>query len=212
VNLKEILASQTSQAMAVEIAPGKFIEVDPMMMKSREGELRSYCLSLPVAGGASWRQLKPWAQNNGDLAKLLIAIGELVGAWKMHPPVTSPELWGKSDLYPMISVEVKEAPSRVPKPSRGDFDVGTSLCTCCGRMMGPTESTTHDLVESMPGLGLCAECDQADCSPPGACRLDGGVQPVKKAELRVAEDEEDAPPEDLDRYLASLNEPGRRGG
>lgn len=202
--------------LAVETSPGKMMEIDRVHWEATKDQFVAFCEDIPgIETGPSYQALKLYTGGNGDLAKLLVALGELAGVWKVHPPVRFPELWGKSKLYPMVAAEPRlsrAAKSRVPKPSAGDLEKGVTDCACCSRSMGPEGSTIHDLVAG-PEHGFCAECEEAGCD--GArCRVDdvlASARPVQGArkKLRVADDEgEVEAPDGLDAYLSQFS--GRR--
>ena len=193
-----------ASVLAVETGPGKFMEIDRFLWEATKDDFVAFCESLPTEAGPSYQVLKAYTQGNGDLAKLLIALGALAGVWKMHPDVRYPELWGKSRLYPMVQAASMKPravkPPRVPKPSAGGLEVGVTDCTCCNRPMGPADSVIHDLVA---GRELCAECEEAGCNGE-TCIID---RVLTKPKLRVVKDEEDDEPEPdgMAAYLAAMN-------
>lgn len=193
-NLKALLApadASPADAIAVEVSPDRCMTIDRRAWEHSQIAFREFAESIPgTESGPSYQALKPYA-GNGDLAKLLIALGDLAGVWKMHPPVRHPELWGKSPLYPMIAASSVAKPEkrRVPKPSAGDLEADTATCTCCERTMGPFDTRIHDLAADAEQPALCSECGEVGCRPGGPCELD---KPRPK-EKRAAFVEEEAP-------------------
>ena len=197
MDIHQLVAFPFSPSVQVKIGPlpDDVIEVDADGLEARRDALKEFCLALPYTDGASWQLLKEHTGGNGTMAKLLVALGELVGAWKMHPDPTRPEMWYPSSMLPMVQAGSVNKPvsSRMPKPSAGDLEKDTTSCACCARPMGPKNSRVHDLLTSREDPKLCSECGFEGCETSGPCALEPAtdVPPMKKA---AADDEE--PPED----------------
>ena len=176
MRIEDLLASPMVPSFTIEVSPGQFLEVDMAGFEDKKEEFKAFCLSIPNIDGASWKLIKSHTNNNGLMAKLLIALGERAGIWKVHPPVSMADLWQKSPFYPMIlSGSIEGVPSsKVPKPSRGDLERDTKLCVSCNREMGPQDSLVHDLREARDSM--CFECDDAGCEPGKPCKLDADVE------------------------------------
>ena len=181
------------------------VEVDQLAFEERKDEIREFCQSLGDVTAYDWRAMRQFTDGNGQMAKLLIALGELAGAWKMYPPLeNSAGLWNK-DHPRVFQMVVFEEPRLVPKPSAGDLETD-QVCFCCERPMGPTDSHVHDLVASRAEPKMCVECVVEGCElEQGPCH----VFPEKKAEERqqrraAAQEDEDGadhPPPGLEAYL-----------
>lgn len=199
-NIEDLLAMPMLPCIRVQVGPGEVVEIDQQAYEAAKDELVAFCLSLPNLEGASWQILKPYTSNNGLMAKLLIALGDMAGVWTMHPPVSSPDLWSKSSMYPMVLTLQMEpvTPRGVPKPSAGDLEADEVPCECCQRMMGPTDSTIHDLVESMPDLGMCIDCDVAGCDAGWDCQLDQKKEKTEKKKVKKASARSKGKPEDTE--------------
>ena len=198
MDIEKLLAVGMVPSIRVRYGPDieDAVFIDANAFELNKTELKRYCQSIPNANaGLSWRLLMPWTGGNGLMAKVLVMLGEMVGAWKAHPPLESPAMWNRK-LHPMIRTGslVQEAPvaSRVPKPSRGDLEAGTQPCRCCKRPMGPTDSVSHDLVEA--GNGYCMDCNFEDCDDMSPCRV--FHKPVEKQAEQVLE-----APDGIDEYL-----------
>lgn len=203
-DLRQLLARPGMPLQAIIVvstSPDKVMEIDRGMWEAQKDNFISFCASIPdIEVGPSYQVLKCYTGQNGDLAKLLIALGELAGVWRVHPPLQSPELWGKSRLYPMVQASAPRART-VPKLSTGDLHKGESPCVCCTRPTGPAGSRVHDLVAG-EREGYCSECDEAGCDADKPCNLDKPTAAVRK---KVAvEEDEDADPDGLTDYLKSF--------
>lgn len=171
MNLEVYLVQGMAPCIRLVLGPGPLdvVEVDQAYWEEHRQEFLDFCLGLPEVEGMNWRDLKEHADGNGLMAKLLIALGDLAGAWTMHPPLNAPwSSWGR-DL-PRILEGPTQTPRTVPKPSSGDLD-GTE-CSCCGRPMGPADSLVHDLPASERDSELCLECEAMDCdADEGQCNV-----------------------------------------
>lgn len=215
-DLRALIVKQDApltSVLAIETSPGRVMEIDRLHWEATKEQFVAFCESIPgVETGPSYQALKLYTNGNGDLAKLLIALGELAGVWKMHPPLRHPELWGKArQLYPMIAAEPRPAPAHTPKPSTGDLEKGVTDCGCCGRSMGPTGSLIHDLVAG-PEHGFCSECEEAGCDGV-TCRVDELLTAALRSpsqqqprRARVVEDfsDEVEAPDGIDAYLSQF--------
>jgi len=125
----------------------------------------------------------PYTGQNGMLAKMVVALGELLGLWTMHPNPDIPGLW-HNRLYPMVlpdSVHRRRSPLRTPKPSSGDLEASLEFCERCSRHVPPAESFIHDPVE----------CDQEDCPMEGVIKVPRAAGKTAAAVEPPAEEEED---------------------
>ena len=175
--LEDLLALPLQPSIRVRIGPAEVIEVDQVAWESSKDEFISWASSLPnTEQGIGYHLLKPYTNNNGMLAKLTIALGDLAGLWRMYPSPDQPALWGR--IHPTIMpLRQKDQRRKVPKPSAGDLDPA-KFCTCCERGMGPPDSQVHDLVESDETPGLCLECDLVCGARAAKCQL--GQKPKQK--------------------------------
>jgi hypothetical protein len=193
----------------VEVSPGVFVPVDTSVLSSRKEDLKAYCLSIPQEELTSWKSLLPRTNNNGLLAKLLIALGDIEGVWVKHPPADSPYAWLPDQ--PAVLIHNTVPKSTVPKPSAGDLEVNTVICDRCGICIGKYGSTLHDYVEASPG----SKCISDD---PETCEM---VEQPKKAAAspKTAANSDEPPPTEvagpsttgpsptgIDAYLRSLND------
>lgn len=154
-DLGQILAAELSPSIRVLVGPGDVIEVDQFAFEANREAILSLCLSIPNAElGLSWPLLMPWTGQNGQYAKLLIALGQILGVWQMHPSVDTPEMWNPR-LHPaiMASNTPLHVSSRVPKPSRGDLEVRVLPCETCG-----CPSVEADAPEIPAGFTPCDLC------------------------------------------------------
>ena len=192
MDLHELLAEPLAPSIRVRLSPTEHVDIDMAKFETSKEDITKFCKSIPSAnGGLSWRLLKTYTGNNGLMAKLLIALGDLAGVWKMHPSPDFPLLWSKSNMYPMVLAGsmLLEAPRGVLKPSRGDLESLRTECEVCGRMVAPRDVRTSPL-----------DCEERDCPYADPPRKEKIVPPPR-----------DNPPEpsleslDLDTYLSSLN-------
>lgn len=202
--IEDLLAVPMTPSIRVRYGPGPddAVAIDEALWEAMKERFVEFCISIPNAEGSSWRTLRSYTGQNGLMAKLLIALGDLAGVWTMHPRLDTPDLW-QNPMYPMVLVQVKTVDLGV-KPSRGDLEY--ALCQCCERPMGPADSIFHELQEDHEGW--CMECAEAECELAGSCVLDKPktVQPQKPV-LNDDGTEFDAPdPEALARYLAQFDE------
>lgn len=186
--------------------PGDFADIDQAYLDAHMEEVRDYCESLGEVTASNWRTLRVHTEDNGMMAKLLIVLGDLAGAWSMYPPIDSGQgLWNRD--HPRIfqlTTPVKSI-RRVPKPSAGDIDADSS-CSCCQRGMGTFNSHVHDIVASKAEPELCIECYLADCYVgEGACNVFPGRDrnDPKQGPARVEADVEveTGPPPGMASYL-----------
>ena len=161
-----------------------------------------WALSLPgIDQSINWRLLKPYTGNNGMLAKLTIALGDLAKIWRMYPSPLQPTLWNKNHPSIFEITHVKKS-RKVPKPSAGDL-APTGTCTCCERDMGPSGSDIHDLEASDDNTELCLECD-LECGPrASSCRL-GRSKEKKASQYRPPETSAEELEEDNVVQLAGM--------
>lgn len=203
MQLEDFLALPGTMCIRLKVGPNldDVIEVSQMYYEANKDDLLEFCLGLPDVDGRNWRTMKEFTGGNGSLAKLLIVLGDMVGAWEMYPDrIIGGSLWTRD--HPRILGSKAPSRSRVPKPSAGDLAEGTKPCFCCERDMGKPDSMIHDLIQASEDSVMCLECEIAGCVvEQGPCN----VFPDKLAEERRprrTEDEEDSgPPEGLDAYL-----------
>ena len=161
-DLSDLLALHGPGSISIEISPGVHLSIDSFALEERKQDLVSYCRSISPDEYVTWRGLLPRMDGNETMAKLLIALGDEVGAWVRHPPINLPTLW--TSEHPMVLVQADTSKRSVPKPSAGDLERGLVTCAECGLRMGPFGSTIHDYVEAEPG----SRCISYD---PGLCEM-----------------------------------------
>ena len=201
MNIEDFLAIPGTPCIRLRVGPNPYdeIEVGQLYFDENKEALRDYCESLGDVTAYDWRAMKKFTKGNGVMAKLLIALGDLAGAWQMHPPREhGMGLWTKD--HPRV-LQISFF-SSVAKPSRGDTDTH-KLCFCCERPMGPPGSVVHDLPAAVEEPTMCFECVSEGCElEQGPCH----VFPEKKASerrQRPPEDEESpaGEPAGLEAYL-----------
>ena len=203
MKIYDFLAQPGLPCIRVRVGPGvdDVVEIDQLYYDANKEDLLAWCLELPDVEGMTWRTLKIYTEGNGMMAKLLVALGDLAGAWKMHPPRDSIGMWTRQT--PRVSQVIHPAPERlIPKPSAGDLDE-TKPCFCCERPMGPRNDYRYDLYQDEHGE-MCVECVAMGCvEEKGPCQ----VFPEKLAAAPKKEADEAAvefvaaPPSGLDAYL-----------
>jgi hypothetical protein len=205
----DFLAQPGHPCIRVRVGPNlnDVIEVDQAFFDGHKEELLAWCLELPEVEGMHWRTMKIHTEGNGTMAKLLIALGDLVGAWKMHPPRDSVGLWTRQSPR-IASVTRILPPRRVPKPSAGELD-DTKPCFCCERPMGPPSDYRYDLYADEKG-DMCVECVAMGCTmEKGPCKVFpekvASQAPKKPPEKEEAEFPA-APPVGLEAYLSQFRE------
>jgi len=173
------------------------VEIDHVLFEKKRRELTDFCLSIPGTElGLSWRQLRPYTGDNGFLAKTLIALGDLLEVWSLHPNPDMPTLWHDT-MYPMILADSVQRPSRhrVPKPSTGDLE-RTIRCETCQRDI-PAPGAAADPVE----------CDNVLCEHEHVVRVpQGKTKTAAKASAPTPElNAEEFDPQALERFLRNIN-------
>jgi len=164
IDLTTLLAAPLTYSVSVRLTPTQSIDIDIVELEKRKPEILNYCKNLDLTDKLSWKDLQEHTEGNGTMAKLLVAIGDMIGAWSMHPPVHFPDLWKSSNVFPMIlsGTQVIDKTRRVPKPSAGDMEAGTVTCPKCDLSMGKYGSTIHDYIEAKPG-SRCISDDPEHC-------------------------------------------------
>jgi len=187
--IENLIAMPMEPSIRVRLSPEEIIEVSQASWESQKDSFMEWALSLPgIEQSIGWKLLKPYTGNNGMLAKLTIALGDLAKIWRMYPSPDQPALWGRTHPCIMELRKLQESPRTVPKPSAGDLDP-TAFCTCCERGMGPSGTTIHDLEASDENTELCLECD-LQCGPrASSCQLRGSKE-KKAAQYRPPETRE----------------------
>ena len=137
----------TGPELRIYYAPGHYEEVSRSFMEANEQALRDVLGALPPFLG--WLELAPLVGNNGTKAKLLVALGDLLCVWKLTPPVSSPDLWGKSTMYPMVL-----GGHRTVTPYRNP---DLFPCESCGKLMAVAGTPGAERTESNE-VGYCREC------------------------------------------------------
>ena len=94
----------------IRVTPTQVISVDPQKLRQHQGDIRKLCNSIPNAAGSNWQILRVYTNGDGDLAKLLIALGELLGVWIRHPPLDVPAAWS-NPYFPSIYYVIPERDS-----------------------------------------------------------------------------------------------------
>ncbi len=206
MRIEDFLALPGTLCIRLKVGPGleDVIEISQMHYDTNKDELREFCLGLPDVEGRNWRTMKEFTGGNGTMAKLLIVLGDMVGAWKMYPDrELGAALWNRD--HPRIVRSEAPAKRRVPKPSAGELEQGTKPCFCCSRPMGPPDSVVHDLIQAQEGSTLCLECEVMGCDGQvkGPCMMfpektaeEQGPRPVEDVE-----EEQAGPPAGLEAYL-----------
>jgi len=206
MNLEDFLAMPMTPCIRLRIGPEvtDVVEIDQITYDARKDELLLFLESIPLVDGASWRTLKPYTNNNGLMAKILIALGELAGVWKMYPSPDIAILWEGHSTYPCVLAGSVQFPSKqlpassVPKPSRGDLEEGPT-CVCCDRTMGD-ERYFYVLQSQVDGW--CTECEEG-CPPEGPCEVNGKRPAIEKK--ANAEEREAFNIEGLEEYIKNIN-------
>lgn len=177
-----LLALPLTPSIRVRIGPEEVLEIDQHVWEASKEEFSTWALGLPNVGqGICWRDLKPFTGQNGMLAKLVIALGDLAKIWRMYPSPDQPRLWGRTSpsiLMLSTSPRKPQGGGGIPKPSAGELEP-TKVCTCCEEGMGPPNSRIHDKTESDEASGICVECDLVCGTRASSCQLN---QKSKKAE------------------------------
>ena len=203
MNIEDFLALPLAPSIRLRIGPRieDAVNIDQGVYDLRKEQLIEFCRTLPNLDGAGWQVVRQHTGNNGTLAKVLIALGDLAGIWKMHPSPDIPELWVGMSMHPSIrigSIALPPSPVAVPKPSRGDLEKDLTRCSCCGQMMGSSRSRYLDIVESeIPGT--CQDCAQS-CESPDACTF----RPKEDKKQKTAEAREE-PAEDVDTSMQNFD-------
>jgi hypothetical protein len=204
MNIAELLALPLSLSIRLRIGPepDDVVFIDTLMYEKKKEDIVDFCHSIPnIDQGLSWQLLMPYTGGNGTMAKALVALGELAGAWKMHPSPDFPDLWYKSKMYPMILADSTSQPKR-----RGSIFTNpeqTKQCGCCGREMGVQGTTDHDLYELVDDM--CWECVREGCDGYKKCLL--GFDKAKMPSLSPstkAEEPEEMSNEALEAYLSQF--------
>ena len=209
MEIYKFIALPGQPCIRLKVGPGldDYIEVDQLYYEGMKDELLQWCLDMPEVEGLSWRELRRYTEGNGLWAKLLIVLGDLCGAWRMHPPREGMGPW--TSHTPRVASMVFVPPPRVLKPSAGDLD-DTTVCFCCERPMGPVEDLTYDLYKSSEDSLLCVECAAMGCTEEkGPCRVFPEKIAGAKTSPKPEEDEEEfvpSPPSNLEAYLKGINE------
>ncbi len=153
MKISDFLAMPSATTIDLVLGDTQRAQIDPLEVSRRKEEILTYCASLPKIAN-SWRMLVPYAENSELLAKLLVVIGQRVGAWTAYPEQYAPTTaWTKE--CPIIIR--KPSLSAVPKPSRGDLAANTTECPVCFLQMGEPSSSYHDLVRE-EGSEYCQLC------------------------------------------------------
>ena len=200
MDLTELLALPGCHYLRVQVGPAfdDTVDVDRVALDARGESIKKWCLSLEVADGTSWKELTRHTDGNGVLAKLLVALGDAVGAWRSLPLPGG--LW--TSRSPVVSLL---ASSKSTKPSAGALEP-VGLCECCRRPVGPEGSILHDLRRAEES-DLCEECVSYGCTGEGRCLATDPALPKKReaATKRLEEYEPSTPPSGVDAYLRSIN-------
>ena len=192
IDLFGLLAEPHEPRITVRLTPTQSVEVSQIRWKAQMAEILDFCVDLDVEDRLSWQLLREVTRGDGEMAKLLIALGEMLQVWARHPSIDFPELWGMPSL-PMILAgsSVKTAAGRMPKPSRGDLEAGMIHCGCCRKMMGPADSVYHDLVAAIMNPKVCIYCEAADCEVGEPCRQGhrkvAAVEPLSEKKESIEE-------------------------
>ena len=97
----------------VQIGPRQTVVVDLRTAQRHRGEFARAASRIPqIEDGLSYRLIKPYTANNGQLAQAFIAIGQVLDLWRVFPdPAQCPDLYNvKGTMYPS-SGAIDEWPS-----------------------------------------------------------------------------------------------------
>jgi hypothetical protein len=205
MKIEDFLALPGTQCIRIRVGPEMYdeVEISQDYFDAHKEELLDFCQSLGDVTAFNWRSMKQHTGGNGMMAKILIALGDLAGAWKMHPPLeNSFGMWNRD--HPRV-FQMMVAPASVPKPSAGDLDTDQA-CFCCERQMGPSDSSVHDLVASQEEPKLCLECALEGCElEQGPCHVfPDKVAGERKERPSMMPSEDGGPPPGLDAYLSQF--------
>jgi len=203
MNFDELIAKTMTPSVTVFFGPGPddYVLVGQGALERMKSEILELCQTVPE-DCLSWQVMRQHTEDNGQYAKLLIALGDMLGFWKMHPPIGQVHIWAKGGaMYPMVLSGSRRAPEHrgVPKPSRGDLEVDTTPCDTCQRPMGTFDSRYQDLRAVEKGSPTCHECAwDAEQKKVTERKKTAHVKPTEQEETPID-------PEFLDRYLKSIN-------
>jgi hypothetical protein len=171
--------------MRVGPSPVDVIEIDQQEFEIAKDQLHHFCKSIPNPEGMSWQTLRTHTDGNGAMAKLLIALGDMLEVWKMYPPLEWVDLWGGNSIYPSIAALPKEELVAILPPA----------CSCCKRPFSG---------EVLPGFDStrCNLCGTL-CTPGGPCVVSAAaVSSPVDADLQEAES---LSSDDIEDFLRKLN-------
>jgi hypothetical protein len=205
MNIENFLATPGSPCISLRVGPnvGDVVNIDQWYFDTHRDEFFQYCLDLPEVEARNWRGMKQFTSNNGLMAKTLIMLGDLVGAWTAHPqPTSAPGLW--TNQNPRILAVNSPPKTLVVKPSAGAMEL-VADCGCCRRPMGELDSLVHDLVRSEHDSRICFECEVMDCDVEDhLCRVFDQPPPRQRRsspELVPEEEPRWGAPDGIDSYL-----------
>jgi hypothetical protein len=162
--LEQFLARDLEPCLRLRIGPdiNDVIELSQASLEARSEDLGKFLKGIPeIEDGASWQNLRAYANWNGTGAKVMVALGDYLKVWKAHPPQSAPELWTRDLALPIILAGTVDRGGFVVETVFGKqriVDPELRPCDRCKRPMGPWNSSKHDLVAGDPWGGTCIEC------------------------------------------------------
>lgn len=203
MKIKEFLALPMMPSIRLRIGPTEAVDIDQRVFEDKKEELIGFCLQIPNSGGMNWEILKTYTDGNGQAAKILIALGDLCGAWQMYPPLEWVDLWRGNTFYPSIKMHTVVHPRLAPVTDN------FGQCECCGRFIQtPSLEKPNE---------MCLECemccDDELCAVSQSYRKDVVEKTKEAATLKVktlseAESNSDLDaPFDMEEYLRGINRP-----
>lgn len=201
MRVEEFLALPMMPSIRLRIGPTEAVDIDQMVFESKKEELIGFCLQIPNSEGMNWEILRTYTGGNGQMAKVLIALGDLCGVWQMYPPLDWVDLWRGNTFYPSIRMHTVMYPKLAPVVDN------FGQCECCGR---PTQIPSQGKPNEM-----CLECeiccDEEFCAVTQSYRKDVVEKTKEAAAIKVetlAESHSDLDaPFDMEEYLRGINRP-----
>jgi hypothetical protein len=196
-----------SVRLRVGQGPEDVVEVDELTLTGRRAWIENFLNALPLHDGSTWRDVRPYVEDNGLYAKAAISLGDLLGLWEMYPPRDSTLPWSKDHPKVALCIRNKSSERRKGNSATAEADTlhGEQLCACCRRATGPAHSTVHHLPAMEDRPEMCIECALGDCALPGHCSI-LEVADLLGQEISLTEDIGVGDPVDFESYLNSFNE------
>ena len=73
-----------SVRLRVGQGPEDVVEVDELTLTGRRAWIENFLNALPLHDGSTWRDVRPYVEDNGLYAKAAISLGDLLGLWEMY--------------------------------------------------------------------------------------------------------------------------------